>query len=86
MIRLIQYWNLYYVDDDRNTHKVSFQTWLNEISGEKEYWLFKPPKYNKQIVTKERGNRYFPVTDKSQDVLNCFKNRLNQLNVKISMF
>ena len=25
-------------------------------------------------VKEERGNRIFPVTDKSQDVLNCFRN------------
>ena len=34
-------------------------------------------------VKKERGNRYFPVTDKSLDVLNCFKKRLKELNVMI---
>ena len=27
-------------------------------------------------VKEERGNRIFPVTDKSQDVLNCFKSKL----------
>ena len=34
-------------------------------------------------VKEERGNRIFPATDKSQDVLNCFKNKLKELNVKI---
>ena len=34
-------------------------------------------------VKEERGNRYFPVTDKSIDVLNCFKKRLNELKVKV---
>ena len=34
-------------------------------------------------VKEERGNRYFPVTDKSLDVLNCFKKRLKELNVMI---
>ena len=34
-------------------------------------------------VKEERGNRYFPVTDKSLDVLNCFKKRLKELNVEI---
>ena len=34
-------------------------------------------------VKEERGNRIFPVTDKSIDVLNCFINRLNQLKVKV---
>ncbi|MBR3249196.1 MAG: NAD(P)/FAD-dependent oxidoreductase [Clostridia bacterium] len=31
----------------------------------------------------ERGNRVFPVTDKSQDVLQCFTKKLKELNVKI---
>ena len=34
-------------------------------------------------VKEERGNRYFPVTDKSLDVLNCFKKKLKELNVEI---
>ena len=34
-------------------------------------------------VKEERGNRIFPVTDKSLDVLKCFTKRLNELNVKI---
>ncbi|MBR0350366.1 MAG: NAD(P)/FAD-dependent oxidoreductase [Clostridia bacterium] len=34
-------------------------------------------------VKEERGNRYFPVTDRAQDVLNCFIKRLKELNVKI---
>ena len=34
-------------------------------------------------VKEERGNRIFPVTDKSQDVLRCFTKRLKELNVKI---
>ena len=35
-------------------------------------------------VKEERGNRIFPVTDKSQDVLNCFEKKLKGLkNVKI---
>ncbi len=34
-------------------------------------------------VKEERGNRIFPVTDKSIDVLNCFKSRLKKLNIKI---
>lgn len=34
-------------------------------------------------VKEERGNRIFPITDKSMDVLECFKNRLKELNVKI---
>ena len=34
-------------------------------------------------VKEERGNRIFPVTDKSLDVLDCFKKRLKELNVEI---
>ena len=34
-------------------------------------------------VKVERGNRVFPVTDKSIDVLNCFLKKLKELNVKI---
>lgn len=34
-------------------------------------------------VKEERGNRIFPVTDKSLDVLHCFKNKLRKLNVDI---
>ncbi len=35
-------------------------------------------------VKEERGNRIFPVTDKSKDVLNCFEKKLKSLkNVKI---
>ena len=35
-------------------------------------------------VKEERGNRIFPITDKSQEVLNCFEKKLKSLkNVKI---
>ena len=34
-------------------------------------------------LKEERGNRIFPVTDKSKDVLECFEKKLKQLNVKI---
>ena len=34
-------------------------------------------------VKEERGNRIFPITDKSLDVLECFKRRLKELNVEI---
>ena len=34
-------------------------------------------------VKEERGNRVFPVTDKAQDVLNCFERKLKELKVKI---
>ena len=34
-------------------------------------------------VKEERGNRIFPVTDKSQDVLTCFTQKLKALQVEI---
>ena len=33
-------------------------------------------------VKEERGNRIFPVTDKSIHVLNCFKSKINELKIK----
>lgn len=35
-------------------------------------------------VKEERGNRIFPITDKSKDVLECFEKKLKELNVKIN--
>ena len=37
-------------------------------------------------VKEERGNRIFPVTDKSKDVLECFIRRLKELNVEIKKY
>ena len=34
-------------------------------------------------VKEERGKRIFPVTDKSMDVLECFKKKIKELNIKI---
>lgn len=36
-------------------------------------------------VKEERGNRIFPITDKSIDVLNCFINRIKELNIKYKL-
>ena len=36
-------------------------------------------------VKEERGNRIFPVSDKSLDVLNAFENELKKLNVKTKL-
>ncbi len=36
-------------------------------------------------VKEERGNRIFPVSDKSMDVLNAFENELKKKNVKIKL-
>lgn len=34
-------------------------------------------------VKEERGNRIFPVTDKSIDVLKCFENQIKKLKIKV---
>ena len=34
-------------------------------------------------VKEERGNRIFPVTDKSIDVLKCFEKKLKEFKVKV---
>ena len=36
-------------------------------------------------VKEERGNRIFPVTDKSVDVLNCFLKRIEELKIKYKL-
>lgn len=36
-------------------------------------------------VKEERGNRIFPVTDKSIDVLNCFTKRIKELNIQYKL-
>ncbi len=36
-------------------------------------------------VKEERGNRIFPVTDKSIDVLNCFKKRIHELKIECKL-
>lgn len=42
-------------------------------------------KENGVSVKEERGNRIFPSSDKSQDVLNAFTKELNKLNVRIKL-
>jgi len=36
-------------------------------------------------VKEERGNRIFPVTDKSIDVLKCFTKRIEELNIQVKL-
>ena len=36
-------------------------------------------------VKEERGNRIFPITDKSIDVLNCFLERIDELKIKYKL-
>ena len=35
-------------------------------------------------VKEERGNRIFPITDKSLDVLKCFESKIKELDIKIN--
>ncbi len=35
-------------------------------------------------VKEERGNRIFPITDKSLDVLKCFTKKIKELNIKVN--
>ena len=42
-------------------------------------------KKNGVAVKEERGNRIFPTTDKSVDVLNCFIKKLKELKIKKNM-
>ena len=53
-----------------------FQNYTNED-------IIKLLKKENVEVKEERGNRIFPVSDKSIDVLDALKHRLNELNVKI---
>ncbi|MDR0696155.1 MAG: NAD(P)/FAD-dependent oxidoreductase [Christensenellaceae bacterium] len=41
-------------------------------------------KENLQLKT-ERGNRVFPASDKSQDIINCFSGLLKRLNVEVHL-
>lgn len=68
MIRLISYWKVHWVDEDRVNREAGFQTWLDETTGKKEYWLFKPPKNQKEIVTQQKGNRYYYYLRKRYNV------------------
>ena len=56
----------------------SFQNYTNEdiINFLKEQNVY---------VKEERGNRIFPCSDKSIDVLNAFKSKLKELNIKVNI-
>ena len=36
-------------------------------------------------VKNERGNRVFPITDKAEDVLKCFAQKMNKLGIKVQL-
>ena len=76
------------------TSSISIDEFINNIPGNGKFLHSALKKFTNidiinflndgGIQTKvERGNRIFPVTDKSIDVLNVFINNLNNLNVKI---
>jgi hypothetical protein len=54
----------------------AFQSYTNED-------IITMLKTNGLEVKNERGNRIFPVTDKAQDVLNCFEKELKKTGVKV---
>ena len=76
------------------TSSLSMEDFIKNVPGNGKFLFSAFKNYtNKDIISflkrqgldvkEERGNRIFPITDKSQDVLNCFIKRLEQLNVKI---
>ena len=76
------------------TSSLSMEDFIKNVPGNGKFLFSVFQNYtNKDIISflkrqgldvkEERGNRIFPITDKSQDVLNCFIKRLEQLNVKI---
>jgi hypothetical protein len=54
----------------------AFQNYTNED-------IISMLKANGLEVKNERGNRIFPITDKAQDVLNCFERELKKNGVKV---
>lgn len=76
------------------TSSISIDEFINNIPGNGKFLHSALKKFTNIDIIKflndggiqtkvERGNRIFPVTDKSADVLNVFINKLNNLNVKI---
>ena len=76
------------------TSSLSMENFIKNVPGNGKFLFSVFQNYtNKDIISflktqgldvkEERGNRIFPITDKSQDVLNCFIKKLEQLNVKI---
>ena len=74
------------------TSSLPSEEWMNNIPGNgkflysclQEFTNHDIIEFLKQqglSVKEERGNRIFPVTDRSQDVLTCFEKRLKELKV-----
>ena len=57
-------------------------SWLNNFTNEDILNILKEEGLQTKV---ERGNRVFPITDKSQDVLQALLNRLKKLKVKIEV-
>ena len=76
------------------TSSINIEEFINNVPGNGKFLFSCFQNYtNKDIikmlkkhgleVKKERGNRIFPITDKSQDVLNCFIQELKDNDVDI---
>ena len=76
------------------TSSLNMQDFIKNIPGNGKFLYSVFNEYtNKDIISflnqqglevkEERGNRIFPVTDKSLDVLKCFEKKLKSLNVNI---
>jgi len=76
------------------TSSINIEEFINNVPGNGKFLFSCFQNYTNQDiismlkkhgleVKKERGNRIFPVTDKSQDVLNCFIQELKDNNVDI---
>lgn len=78
------------------TSGVDISEFINNIPGNgrflysafdnfNNYDIIKLLKEEKLEVKEERGNRIFPVTDNSRDVLNALMNRIKKLNIEIRL-
>ncbi|MBO7695476.1 MAG: hypothetical protein J6T10_22855 [Methanobrevibacter sp.] len=73
MINLIQYWNVHYKDRNNIEYKATFQTWENDVTKKREYWIFRPPDRIVEIVSKEEGNEYFKMLKEKYKMLKVIK-------------
>lgn len=75
------------------TSFLPMEEWINNIPGNGKFLYSCMQEFTNQdiieflkkqglLVKEERGNRIFPVTDRSQDVLTCFEKRLKQVKVR----
>jgi predicted Rossmann fold flavoprotein len=75
------------------TSSLPTEEWINNIPGNGKFLYSALQEFTNQDiiqflkkqglrVKEERGNRIFPVTDRSQDVLTCFEKQLKELKVR----